>query len=243
MPPQPHHPHAVRVAQIAFGVLFFLVVLNWVAIQFGLVRVSPNAIPWRTPHLDAKPGLFVHLQMQGLLHDQTSCRAALDHASELSYSPLADTADNTGCGFTDVVQLNRMPVAFNGAPQVTCSVAAALYWWQRDLQTIAAFELHTSIRKIDQEGSFACRNVDHAAFGPRSEHATANAIDIDAFETADGRRITVAADWGKPTPEGRFLHAARDSACSVFGEVLSPDYNRLHAAHFHLDEAAWMICR
>ncbi len=94
--------------QIAFGVLLFLVALNWAAIHFGLIRVSPNTIPWRTPHLDAKPGLFVHLQMQGLLHDQTSCRAALDHASELSYSPLADKADNTGCGFTDVVELKRI---------------------------------------------------------------------------------------------------------------------------------------
>ncbi len=233
----------MRTSLIGFGVLGFVVFLNWLAIHFGLVTLPPNSIPWQTPKLDRKPGLLVHLQMQAMLHDRQSCRAALDHAADLAYSPVADTPGDAGCGFTDVVKLTRMPIALNGQPDVTCVLGAALYWWERDVQTIAAFELHTSIRRIDEIGSFACRNVNSAAFGPRSEHATANAIDIDAFETADGRRITVANDWGKPTPEGHFLHEARDSACTVFGEVLGPDYNSLHSGHFHLDEAAWVICR
>src|SRR5262249_52460791 len=156
--------------------------------HFGLVRVARNDIPWRTPRLDSRPGWFVHFQMQRMLGDRKSCLAALDHASELAYSPLSDSSTGTGCGYDGVVRLWRMRVAFTVRPAVRCSLAAAPYWWQRDLQTIAAFELHTSIKRIDQEGSYACRNVDNAAFGPRSEHATANAIDIDAFETADGRR-------------------------------------------------------
>ncbi|HEY1632940.1 MAG TPA: extensin family protein [Rhizomicrobium sp.] len=237
------HPHAIKTSAIGFGVLFLVAALNWLAIHFGLVTIPPNAIPWKPPKLDARPGMFVHWQMQSMLHDRQSCLSALDHANELRYAPMDDKNAGEGCGFINVVRLDRTPVAFNGNPQVTCSLAAALYWWQRDLQTIAAFELHTSIKRIDQEGSYSCRNVNNAAFGPRSEHATANAIDIDGFETADGRRITVAKDWNKPTPEGRFLHAAHDSACTVFGEVLGPDYNSLHAAHFHLDEAAWTMCR
>jgi hypothetical protein len=238
---EPSHPYARKIGQIGFAALLALVVLNWLVLHFGWM--PSDTIPWNPPKLDAKPGLFVHLQMQAMLHDRQSCLAALDHASELSYSKLGDTNDGTGCGFSNVVHLSRTPVAFDTAPDVTCSEAAALYWWQRDLQTIAAFELHTAITRIDQEGTYSCRNIDHAAVGSRSEHATANAIDIEAFETADGRRITIAKDWGKPTDEGSFLRAARDSACNVFGEVLSPDYNRLHAAHFHLDEAAWTICR
>jgi hypothetical protein len=239
----PSHPHAVKASAIGFGALFLVVALNVLAVHFGLIHVPPNTIPWRAPKLDSRPGLFVHFQMQNLRHDRQTCLAALDHASDLAYSTLSDKSDGTGCGFDDVVRLQRMPVAFNEPPDVTCSLAAALYWWQRDLQTIAAFELHTTIKRIDQVGSYSCRNVNHAAAGPRSEHATANAIDVDAFETADGRRITVASDWGKPTPEGRFLREARDSACGVFGEVLGPDYNALHAAHFHLDESSWTMCR
>lgn len=244
-PRRPGKPHdgSARASAIGFGVLFFLVALNWAAIHFGWIAVPPNTIPWEPPKLDARPGLFAHLQMQHLLHDRQACLSALDHASDLAYTPLADVSPSEGCGFTDVVRATHTPIAFDTAPVATCALTAALYWWQRDLQSIAQRELHTSIRRIDQEGTYACRNVDSALMGPRSEHATANAIDVEAFETADGRRITVARDWGKPSDEGRFLRAAHDSACGVFGEVLGPDYDKFHAGHFHLDEAAWLICR
>ena len=154
-----------------------------------------------------------------------------------------DKTDDTGCGYSNVVRTVRTPIAFNTPTIATCSMTAALYWWQRDLQTIAELQLHTTIKRIDQIGTYECRNIDSAATGARSEHATANAIDIAGFETADGRDITVLKDWRKPTPEGAFLRAAHDSACEVFGEVLSPDYNALHANHFHLDQAAWVMCR
>lgn len=242
-PSETPHPHAVRTSLIGFGVLFALVLLNGLAIHFGLVRVPPNTIPWQTPKLDAKPGLFVHIQMQALRHDPKACRAALDHASDLSYTPVDDAVTGSGCGYNNVVRDTHMPIGFNDTPVATCALSAALYWWEGDLQTIAELELHTRIKRIDQVGTYSCRNVDSAAFGARSEHATANAIDISGFETNDGRTITVAKDWRKHTAEGAFLHAAHDAACGVFGEVLGPDYNALHATHFHLDEAAWVMCR
>jgi hypothetical protein len=85
--------------------------------------------------------------------------------------------------------------------------------------------------------------VNSAAGGRRSQHATANAIDIAGFRLADGRSISVLADWGKPTAEGQFLAAARDEACSLFNIVLSPRYNELHANHFHLDLGGFHMCR
>jgi len=242
-PAMPHHPHAVRASQIVFGILFSLVLLNWAAIHFGLVEVPPNTIPWDRPLLDARPGLFAHWQMQRLKTDQQMCRTALNRARDLSYTPLADMNADSDCGFTDVVRATKTPIAFNIAPVTTCSLSAALYWWQRDVQRLSRQILKTKIKRIDQLGTYACRNINGAATGNRSEHATANAIDIEGFETEDGRRITVKDDWLKATPEGRFLRAAHDSACTVFGEVLGPDYNNLHANHFHLDEAAWTMCR
>ncbi|MGN6147459.1 MAG: extensin-like domain-containing protein [Rhizomicrobium sp.] len=241
--PAKHHPHAVRAGTIGFGALFLLVALNWAAIHFGLVKVPPNTIPWDRPVLDARPGLFAHWQMQRLKTDHEMCRIALDHARDLSYTPLADMSTDGDCGFTDVVRATKTPIPFNIAPVTTCSLSAALYWWQRDVQRLSRQILKTKIRRIDQLGTYACRNINGAVTGARSEHATANAIDIEGFETEDGRRITVKNDWLKPTPEGRFLRAAHDSACGVFGEVLGPDYNSLHANHFHLDEAAWTMCR
>jgi hypothetical protein len=40
------------------------------------------------------------------------------------------------------------------------------------------------------------------------------------------------------TPEGIFLHAVHESACSVFGTVLGPEANNDLNEHFHLDLAA-----
>jgi hypothetical protein len=111
----------------------------------------------------------------------------------------------------------------------TCSLTAGLYWWQRRLDEIAQAELRSRVVRIDQLGTYACRNINSAAEGRRSQHATANAIDIAAFHTADGRVISVLKDYGKETPEGRFLDGAHDSACGLFNIVLGPRYNRLHA--------------
>jgi hypothetical protein len=181
--------------------------------------------------------------MQHMKDDKKMCLSALGHARDLSYTALPDMTADSGCGFTDVVRTTKTPIAFNMTPVTTCSVASALYWWQHDVQRLSGQILHTKIKRIDQLGTYACRNIDSAATGNRSEHATANAIDIAGFETADGRKITVKDDWLKPTPEGRFLRAVHDSACGVFGEVLGPDYDAFHANHFHLDEAAWTMCR
>jgi hypothetical protein len=95
--------------------------------------------------------------------------------------------------------------------------------------------MHSKLVGIGQLGTFSCRNVNNEAVGNRSQHATANAIDIAVFHFADGRTASVLRDYGKPTPQGRFLDAAHDEACHLFSTVLGPRYNRLHANHFHFD--------
>ena len=65
---------------------------------------------------------------------------------------------------------------------------------------------------------------------------------------SDGARISVAADWRDGGAKGRFLREVRDGACRLFATVLSPDYNRAHRDHLHLDQAergawGWRACR
>ncbi len=74
-----------------------------------------------------------------------------------------------------------------------------------------------------------------------SKHATARAIDISAITLSNGRRFVLTKDWSKD-PQN-FLRQARDAACNRFPLVLSPDYNALHADHFHLEEGGWLRCR
>ncbi|MEO0904037.1 MAG: extensin family protein, partial [Pseudomonadota bacterium] len=98
---------------------------------------------------------------------------------------------------------------------------------------------------IDHFGSYSCR-VMRTSSGPStrmSTHATADAIDIAGFGLSDGTRIRLLADWGPDGPKADFLRAVRDGACEWFSLTLSPDYNRLHADHFHLQSRGWGLCR
>jgi hypothetical protein len=224
-------------------ILFLLALIGGgVAVYESWIRVPPNLLPWGQVVLDAEPGWFANIQLNGLSADGNACRAALGQA-QMKFSVMADRKIGDDCGFTDVVRADATPIAFSPRSVATCSLTAGLYWWQRRLDEIAAAELHSRIVKIDQLGTYACRNINSAAEGRRSQHATANAIDIAAFHTADGRVISVLKDYGKDTPEGRFLDGAHRSACGLFNIVLGPKYNRLHANHFHLDLGGFRFCR
>ena len=83
---------------------------------------------------------------------------------------------------------------------------------------------------------------DPEADGRLSEHAYANAIDVEAFELADGSRMTIAQDWNADSRAGRLLARIRTGACDYFHAVLGPDYNALHRTHFHLDMGPYRVC-
>jgi hypothetical protein len=193
--------------------------------------------------LDAPPGWIAHWQMHRLKADGGRCRAALAASSRLRVVPVLDRHLDGDCGYFDAVRLERSAVPFDSPVTSACALAAAFAWYQGALQQTAARQMHSRLVRMDHAGVFACRNVNHQAEGSRSEHATANAIDITAFHFADGRTASVLRDYGKPTPQGRFLEQARQAACQVFNGVLGPRYNRLHASHFHLDMGPYLICR
>ena len=64
----------------------------------------------------------------------------------------------------------------------------------------------------------------------------------DGFVDTDGRVITVADGWRGPFDQRRFLRAAATGACRWFGVVLTPDTDRLHQDHIHLDLGPWRRC-
>jgi hypothetical protein len=210
-----------------------------IAVHESLLRIPGR---WLAPDLNRAPGAFAHLQLNSLSTDGEACRAVLARTA-LKFTPLADRVTGRGCGFTDVVRADASPIAFNPRVTATCSMTAALVWYQQRLDAIAARDLAARIVRIDQLGTYACRNINAATSGRLSQHATANAIDIVAFHLADGRTVSVAADYGKPTPEGKFLDDAHEAACGLFNIVLGPKFNRLHANHFHLDMGPFRFCR
>jgi hypothetical protein len=156
---------------------------------------------------------------------------------------IPDRVTGDRCGYSNSVRIDAPPIAFDRTATATCSLAAALAWYQNDIEIAAEHMLGTRVVRIVQLGTFACRNVNSERDGQRSQHATANAIDIAGYVLADGRTVSVLRDWNKQTAEGRFLAHAHATACRVFNGVLGPDYNRLHANHFHLDLGPYRVCR
>ena len=121
-------------------------------------------------------------------------------------------------------------------PTVTCPLAAAWVLFERHtLQPAASRHFGVPVRSTRHLGTYACRNVYHRPAGRRSEHATANAIDVSGFVLADGREVSLARHWSGSGPEAAFLREVRDGACRWFRAVLGPDHNAEHRDHFHLD--------
>jgi hypothetical protein len=121
-------------------------------------------------------------------------------------------------------------------------------WERHTLQPAAQRHFGARLVRIEHAGSYACRNINHAATGRLSRHATANALDVSAFSIAGGRRASVLRDWAATdangfAPSAAFLRDARDGACRFFNGVLGPQYNAAHRDHFHLDRGSWGTCR
>lgn len=224
------------------AVLVIVVGLAAIAVDRAWVRIPPNWQPWGPVVLDAEPSWFARMQINGLAAEPEACYAALDR-SGMTWQAVPERPIVDGCGLVGGVTIRHSHVPYSGSFQATCAIAAALYWWEADIQRLARERLGSELVRIDHLGSYACRNVNSADGGRRSQHATANALDIAGFRLADGRTVSVLHDWGDETPEAGFLHAARDAACRYFNAVLGPDYNRMHADHIHFDLGRARICR
>ncbi|MEO1001015.1 MAG: extensin family protein, partial [Pseudomonadota bacterium] len=66
---------------------------------------------------------------------------------------------------------------------------------------------------------------------------------ISGVVLTDGRRLRLLSDWDGGRAEAAFFREIRDGLCERFRVVLSPDYNALHADHFHVDLGRWRACR
>ena len=193
--------------------------------------------------LDRPPNFFTAVHLLLFKRDPGRCFAALDHA-HIGYERAPDRPLENGCGYDNAAFLMRSNVSYGGTVLLRCPALVSLLSWERHVvEPAARQQLATRVTSIRHLGTYSCRNINHAAVGRRSQHARANAIDIASFRTEDGAVISVGRDWNDAGPRGKFLHAARDGACRLFGVVLSPDYNALHSNHFHLDTSPWSVCR
>ena len=219
--------------------LIVLAGLGWLGLRHLPAEWDPRA----PLDLTAEPGLLTGWKLSRVARDPQACFAAFA-ASGLSPVRVADRPSEVGCALEAAVVLPGSVRASPRDPVVTCRLAASWVLFERHaLQPAARRHLGTEVAGIRHLGTQNCRNVNHAREGRRSQHATANAIDVAGFVLRDGREVRLARDWGAPGPEAGFLRDVRDGACRWFRAVLGPDHDAAHRDHFHLDTGPWRACR
>ncbi|WP_043529415.1 extensin family protein [Litchfieldella xinjiangensis] len=212
----------------------------------GWWEVPRHWAPWAPLVIDDPMTPVTQWKLKQLQGDREGCLAALASVpnGELDYTPMADYTPVASCPLENMVRVRASSVSFNASFAATCPLALAWVMYERHrLQPLAESVLGSRVARVEHYGSFACRNIYHRPNARRSEHATAEALDVAAFRLADGRRISLSRDWGDEDPRGDFLRQVRDGGCDVFGNVLGPDYNAAHADHFHFGMRGFGVCR
>jgi len=147
------------------------------------------------------------------------------------------------------LRLLRTPsgIRYSKPVRVNCAFALRLLEFERIAQEEAKELFGRRIARIEQLGTYACRMM---AEYPDwvSEHSFANAIDIRAFVLVGGHRIEVERHFvqnGRPTKSKPALLLRRLARRlydeGVFSVVLTPNFDRRHANHFHLDGAPYSV--
>ncbi len=142
-----------------------------------------------------------------------------------------------GCRIENPVKITSIDGVSLSQPSILdCPTARTLRGWiGRSLKPMFRGR-GGGIAKLTILSHYACRTRNSRPGAKLSEHAKGHAIDIGAFTTRDGTRITVREGWHN-WRQKRLLRRLHDSACGPFGTVLGPDANRYHQDHFHFDTA------
>jgi hypothetical protein len=164
------------------------------------------------------------------------CLSALKSAN-VRFSLLPNKDHGRGCRTMDTVQLISLKTQTTNLGAMTCTLASAFTTWSDDIVAPAARRfLGSPIARIETSGTYSCRRVN--GNGSLSQHAFANAVDVFAFVTQDGQRVTVLKGWNGSAKERAFLQHIHEASCGPFRTVLGPNFNAQHRNHFHFDMAA-----
>ncbi len=193
------------------------------------------------------PGPFTGYKLNRATATPAQCFAELDKIPDLRVVRMLDREVSDQCHIREHTRVRGLWGAGLAPVSTRCSIALRLYMWERhSLQPAAATHLGRNVVEIEHLSSYSCRKL-RTPTGDSdrmSAHATASAIDINGVVLTDGTRLRLTTGWDSPDPdERRFWRALRNGACDWFHTVLSPDYNALHADHFHLAQGAFRACR
>jgi hypothetical protein len=226
------------------GILITVLVLGFFLImRQGVIPAYLSPLP----ALDiAVPNPWlVDWRIAELKRDRALCTRVLKRPV-ISASAVSDNPIKDGCGWTNAVRISNAGGASLNVGTVSCEVAAGIAMWiAHEVQPRAIAMLGARVTSVQHMGTYSCRNVlgRKLPIASRSQHATANALDISGFTLANGRQVTVARHWSGTGAEARFLREIHARACRYFRVAIGPEYNALHKDHFHYDRGLFSRCK
>lgn len=234
----PFIPNTVKLLVILGSILL------GVMLYTGHVRTS--FMPFPALNVE-KSWLMVGTRISGLKYDRAACKAALKSPA-VQKTFVKDNPFKNGCGWVNSVRLSKFSGAKISPIKLSCSMGAGLAMWMAQVvQPAAKKHLGTTVSRVSHLGGYSCRNIRGSLVSKyinvKSEHATANAIDISGFRLANGRSVSILRDWTKGGPKAKFLRDIHYGACTYFRVVLGPEANHLHANHFHFDRGLLLRCK
>lgn len=188
--------------------------------------------------------MWTDLKLSRATKDTAMCLSIMEGA-DARLSRMEDLVVSDQCGIEGRVALRSVGDAALKPVETRCAIALRMAMWEKHgIQIAAETYLGQRVARIHHFSSYNCRAMRTGGGGSNrmSTHATADAIDVSGFTLEDGRVIDLKRDWNSSGNEALFLRAVRDSACDWFVTTLSPDFNALHADHFHLQNRGWGTC-
>lgn len=185
----------------------------------------PAAVVPPAPPAPAGPACFDRLSQRGIAFETVSEHAAIG-----------------GCDVAGAVRVAALAAPFDKPATMRCDLALRLDDFETNVvQAAAERHFHRRVVEIYQFGAYSCRDI--AGTHRLSEHAHGDAIDIAGFELEGGLKIMVKQHWRGAGERSRFLRDVARGACRMFSVVLTPDANRDHRDHIHLDLGPFKLCR
>ncbi len=201
------------------------------ALAAGCTLLEPPPKPQPVAMTAPRPGHLTPYQQ---------CLGSLDEFG-IDFQEVPAFATAKGCSLSDGVKVASEGVDLNRPTALSCELAVAFanfeYEW---IQPLAERYLKQSVTRVYHAGTYACREIKGRK--DLSEHARGRAIDVLGFDLADRTVINVERDWRGPGPKSLFLHALAKRACERFDVVLTPDHDRDHRDHLHLDLSGKKFC-
>ena len=230
-------------------VLILIIMLALAALTAFILdrNVGSHHLPWHRLNPEAPLGFATKSQMLRMsLMPSKQCMDMARDAKGFNSIPADPKTTSKVCGWkvARTVYGSQAGGLKPGEANMQCPLAIGTYMWLREVNTLAQDQFGTELHTVHHVGTYSCRRQNGNSSGQWSEHAYANAWDITGFELKDGRVISVQKHWsGKDKTKKKFLRHTRNKACKIFRVTLSPDYNKAHHDHFHVDMGPTSACR